>query len=52
MAIGSFLQLVARMIFKRRDASRVLASKKTPGDYVCSSLSRAVSPDFEDADSQ
>lgn len=52
VVIGSFSQLVARMIFKRRDASRVLANKKTPGDYVCSSLSRAVSPDFEDVDSQ
>ena len=34
MAIGSFLQLVARMIFKRWDMLRVLANKKTLGDYA------------------
>jgi hypothetical protein len=47
--VSSMSQLVARMVFRRRETSRTLANRKLPAsasrEYISSPLLRAVVPD-------
>ncbi|THH13707.1 hypothetical protein EW146_g6542 [Bondarzewia mesenterica] len=47
VVICSFSQLVARMIFKRRDSSRLLANRNNSGENNKSPLSQTVLPDAD-----